>query len=174
MIEGSPKEPGGGEDHRREQEIQESDLLRKLEGKEKEEESLAAEQTEEIARQEQKALLQRRKLFKVRVRGIDYDVFYQFIVYLYTSELRLRDPPDEHVLLGLMLLANGFGLEHLRGLSGWLARRCVTVENVALFLTKAHALHVDNLFSFCMAFILEHYAVTMEQLPLSHCTYRVM
>jgi len=95
-----------------------------------------------------------------------------------------------------MLLANGFGLEHLRGLSGWLARRCVTVENVALFLTKvnansqawlcdcarpnphamikAHALHVDNLFSFCMAFILEHYAVTMEQLPLSHCTYRVM
>jgi hypothetical protein len=58
-----------------------------------------------------------------------------------------------------MLVANGFGLEHLRGLSGWLATRCVTVDNVALFLTKAHALNVDNLFAFCMTFILQHYTV---------------
>jgi hypothetical protein len=65
----------------------------------------------------------------------------------------------EQVLIGLMLVANGFGLEHLRSLSGWLATRCVTVDNVALFLTKAHALNVDNLFAFCMAFILDHYTV---------------
>jgi hypothetical protein len=74
-------------------------------------------------------------------------------------------------LIGLMLVANGFGLEHLRSLSGWLATRCVTVDNVALFLTKAHALNVDNLFAFCMAFILDHYTVRAHTPHAHHRTH---
>ncbi|ELR16677.1 BTB/POZ domain containing protein [Acanthamoeba castellanii str. Neff] len=116
---------------------------------------------------EGEAAATKRRLRRVKIRGIEYEVFYQLVVYLYTSELRLRDPPDEHVLIGLMLVANGFGLEHLRSLSGWLATRCVTVDNVALFLTKAHALNVDNLFAFCMAFILDHYTVLKAKLKHS-------
>jgi hypothetical protein len=53
-----------------------------------------------------------RRLRRVKIRGIEYDVFYQLVVYLYTSELRLRDPPDEHVLVPHLALLTPLSHPH--------------------------------------------------------------
>jgi hypothetical protein len=55
------------------------------------------EEEEVDDRDEGKAAAAKLRLRRVKIRGIEYEVFYQLVVYLYTSELRLRDPPDEHV-----------------------------------------------------------------------------